>query len=465
MRAPTWLTLLALVSTTALAQQDSVSTPAYSFQEIQGIWQRATKAGALDPQLVQVLSAALESTSASDSTPAGGGFIDLDEPVPPSAPLPPASKGPPTRRLPVKSLEATTAWELHLRAVLLERMLSMLGHYRPSPGPDIQKDADTVQAFGNAAHLELFMAQALFFLEGQTLHEKCLSYQRALTHARFLGWPDVATPRLPPGWEELARRAHAFHGSGFRSMIPPHLCAFRQAVRKSEVEKTLRGDIDQRILQRVEEEVDATTHSLTGKKEQYAQALAASKVEVPTRDILALRRAVEDSGSLYEFVDRDVKMLERAPEDVSPMKPQTSLLQQLQRKREEVKASQQDASSGEAGEALREARRHLARNEALLGKLTGLVREIALLPGLDAPAREHLAGCTRLPTQVTAEGYPAFVTDLDTCLTQIAQTYSGLKQRQGSNPEETRFADKVADLSKAYIGLVNSLSQGHQVLP
>jgi len=451
MKSRGWMLLAALAPLVSLGVQaqpapgqDVTNTPLYSFTEIQETWERATKGKALEVDLKSFPGGS-----------SGGDVLKLEEPSDTAS----------VTTLPVRNLEASMARELHRRSALLERMLTMLGAYKdPTADP---KRSDKVRELGNAAHLEVFIAQSLFYLEGQTREEKCLSYGRALAHARFLGWQrGVALPTdlplVPSGWEALAGSARSFFATGFTSRIPERLCELHPLVTRSDTEEKLRGLIDKKIRARVDQATDDTFQSLSGVRARYATALGKSRIEVPTAEIFALRRAVEDSASLLQFVEEDQLMLENAPPPKTPRQPQTSLLDQLREKHQKLSTLQSNASDGSLDETLSKAGQGLEQHQKSLSELTRLLREISTTRGLDDTTRASLGVCSALPQEVTRENHPSFVTQLDTCLSQMARALEGLKQRQGADlaPAPVLFITKVNELSEVYLALLNSHTQG-----
>src|SRR6185295_8696368 len=100
--------------------------------------------------------------------------------------------------------------------------LKMMRSYADDPAtlaaerglPDEQRRGTKIQANGAAAHVELFLAYSLAYLEGESREDKCTSYLRAGDQARYLGWTpsasSVARPVVRPGWEALESQAADF---------------------------------------------------------------------------------------------------------------------------------------------------------------------------------------------------------------------------------------------------------------
>ncbi|AUX28980.1 MULTISPECIES: hypothetical protein [Sorangium] len=461
MKRRTFRVALAVVPLSALASlashAASLPTPSGpaievpSFVDVDEAFRRATAGRPLDTALLSFASNELR-PRASGGGSSGGEIIEDDV-----MPIEEVTGSVTTvRLLPIAGVEPATARELHRRVALLELLVGALRSYREPEGAPAGR-SDEVLQMANTAHLELFVAHSLAYLEGQTREEKCLSYQRAAEHARYVGFDaDFGLPvPVRAGWETLLEEARTFHAGPFAEQIPANLCAMRKAVRKAEVESMLRAGIDQRIRLRVEAEIDATSGSLAEKERQYAAALQGSAVELPTREIFLLKKTVEDTASLYELVERDTLGLERAPATTPPGQP---LISRLRAKRGEIDRIRSNASAAGVDADVAAARATLERHAALLGAVVAALREIARTPGLDWSTEEKLGVCATIPDALTPENFADYAARVDACLTEAARAYSALKDAAGaSDPTRTAFVEKVSGLSKAYIGYINSL--------
>lgn len=461
MKKRTWRVALAVVPLSAFASlashAASLPTPSGaaievpSFIDVDEAFHRATAGRPLDTALLTFASNELRPVS-SGGGDSGGGIIDEDV-----VPIEEVTGSTTTvRLLPIAGVAPEVARELHRRVALLELLLGALRSYREPEGAPPGR-SDEVLQMASTAHLELFVAHSIAFLEGQTREEKCLSYQRAIEHARYVGFgADFGLPvPVRAGWETLLEEARTFHAGPFADQIPANLCAMRKAVRKAEVESMLRAGIDQRIRARVEAEIDATSQSLAEKERQYAAALRDSAVELPTREIFLLKKTVEDTATLYEFVERDTLGLERAPATTPPGQP---LMTRLRAKRGESDRIRNNASAAGVDADVAAARATLERHAALLAAVVESLREIANTPGLDWATQEKLGVCATIPGALTPENFGEYAGRVDACLTEAARAYAALKDEAGvSDPTRTAFVEKVAGLSKAYIGYINSL--------
>ncbi|MGK3998631.1 hypothetical protein [Sorangium sp. So ce1024] len=461
MKKRTWRVALAVVPLSAFASlashAASLPTPSGaaievpSFIDVDEAFHRATAGRPLDTALLTFAANELRPVS-SGGGDSGGGIIDEDV-----VPIEEVTGSTTTvRLLPIAGVAPEVARELHRRVALLELLLGALRSYREPEGAPPGR-GDEVLQMASTAHLELFVAHSIAFLEGQTREEKCLSYQRAIEHARYVGFgADFGLPvPVRAGWETLLEEARTFHAGPFADQIPANLCAMRKAVRKAEVESMLRAGIDQRIRARVEAEIDATSQSLAEKERQYAAALRDSAVELPTREIFLLKKTVEDTATLYEFVERDTLGLERAPATTPPGQP---LMTRLRAKRGEIDRIRNNASAAGVDADVAAARATLERHAALLAAVVESLREIANTPGLDWATQEKLGVCATIPGALTPENFGEYAGRVDACLTEAARAYSALKDEAGvSDPTRTAFVEKVAGLSKAYIGYINSL--------
>lgn len=449
------LAIVASHAASALPGSTGPSFTAPSIVLIDDAWRRATGDRPLDPALLAFAQAHLAPLPSSGGAP-GDGVIDLEE----APPEPDAGASPPARvyLLPVKSLDPEAARELHRRLALLEHLLGKLRGRAAADGTLEEQAAQSEKVLqtANAAHLELFIGHTLAYLEGQTREEKCQSYQRALDHVHYLGFgaEDGMPAAVHPGWEPLLEQARTFYSEEFAHQIPANLCELRKAVTRGEVESALRTGIDQRIRARVEGELDATTRSLSEKERQYANALNASAIDVPTREIYQLRRAVEDTASLYAFVKEDKLGFETAPATTPPGKP---LIEQLRAKRSEIASIRSNANPADLDATTAAARATLKRHEDLLAGVGARLRAIAATPGLDWDAQDRLGVCTSIPETLTPENFPHYTGGLDACLSAVAVTYTALKDAGVSDPNQVAFVEKLAALSKAYIGYLKSL--------
>ncbi|WP_437672662.1 hypothetical protein [Sorangium sp. So ce131] len=446
------LASLASHAASALPGSSGTAFVAPSIVLLDDAWRAATGDRPLDPALLSFAQTHLSPSASGGGE--GSGPIDLEavtaEPIE-------GDGSPPVTRvhlLPVKSVDPESARELHRRLALLELLLGKLRDHDAADSTQEERLArsEKVLTIANAAHLELFVGHTLAYLEGQSREEKCLSYQRALGHARYLGFDaaDGMPPAVQPGWEALLEGARELYVGPFADEIPANLCELRKAVTKGEVESSLRAGVDQRIRARVEGEIDATTRSLADKERQYAAALNASEIAVPTREIFQLKRAVEDTASLYAFVDADKLGFEKAPDG----KP---LLERLREERGKIALLRSNANPADIDGAATAARATLQRHQDLLAGVAARLREIAATPGLDWAAKDRLRVCTTIPETLTAENYPAYAGDLDACLTEVAGVYAALKDAGVSDPNQVAFVEKLAALSKAYIGYLKSL--------
>ncbi|WP_437318554.1 hypothetical protein [Sorangium sp. So ce385] len=422
-----------------------------SFVDVDEAFRRATAGRPLDSALLTFASNELRPPT-SGGGGGGGGIIDED-----FVPVEEADGSSTTvRLLPIAGVAPATARELHRRVALLELLIGALRSYREPEGAPPGR-SDEVLQMATTAHLELFVAHSLAFLEGQTREEKCLSYQRATEHARYVGFAADAGLPVPvrAGWESLLEQARTFYAGPFAGQIPANLCSMRKAVSKAEVESTLRAGIDERIRFRVEAEIDATSQSLAEKERQYAAVLGASGVELPTREIFLFKKTVEDTATLYEFVERDTLGLERAPATTPPGQ---SLLSRLRAKRGEIDQIRSNASATGVAADVTAARATLERHAALLGAVVETLREIAQTPGLAFATQERLGVCATIPDALTPENFAEYAGRVDACLTEAARAYGALKDAAGaSDPTQLAFVERVSGLSKAYIGYINSL--------
>ncbi|WP_437287410.1 hypothetical protein [Sorangium sp. So ce406] len=458
MKKRSWRVALAIVPIASLASlashAASLPTPSGpaievpSFVDVDEAFRRATGGRPLDTALLSFASSEMR-PAASGGGNSGGGLIEEDV-----LPIEDVTGAVTTvRLLPIAGVEPATARELHRRVALHELLLGALRSYREPEGAPAGR-SDEVLQMANTAHLELFVAHSLAYLEGQSREEKCLSYQRATEHARYVGFgADFGLPvPVRAGWENLLEEARTFYNGPFAEQIPANLCAMRKAVRKTEVESMLRAGIDQRIRSRVEAEIDATSQSLAEKERQYAAALRDSAVELPTREIFLLKKTVEDTATLYEFVERDTLGLERAPATGQP------LLSRLRAKRGEIDRIRSNASAAGVNADVAAARATLERHAALLGAVAETLREIARTPGLDWATQEKLGVCATIPDALTPENFAEYAGRVDACLTEAARAYGALKDAAGaSDPARVAFVERVSGLSKAYIGYINSL--------
>ncbi|WP_437957447.1 hypothetical protein WME76_40025 [Sorangium sp. So ce119] len=458
MKKRSWRVALAIVPIASLASlashAASLPTPSGpaievpSFVDVDEAFRRATAGRPLDTALLSFASSEMR-PAASGGGSSGGGIIEED-----ALPIEDVTGSVTTvRLLPIAGVEPATARELHRRVALHELLLGALRSYREPEGAPAGR-SDEVLQMANTAHLELFVAHSLAYLEGQSREEKCLSYQRATEHARYVGFgADFGLPvPVRAGWENLLEEARTFYTGPFAEQIPANLCAMRKAVRKAEVESMLRAGVDQRIRSRVEAEIDATSQSLAEKERQYAAALRDSAVELPTREIFLLKKTVEDTATLYEFVERDTLGLERAPATGQP------LLSRLRAKRGEIDRIRNNASAAGVNADVAAARATLERHAALLGAVAETLREIARTPGLDWATQEKLGVCATIPDALTPENFAEYAGRVDACLTEAARAYAALKDAAGaSDPARVAFVERVSGLSKAYIGYINSL--------
>ncbi|WP_438009657.1 hypothetical protein WME89_13825 [Sorangium sp. So ce321] len=461
MKKRTWRVALAIVPVASLASlashAASLPTPSGpaievpSFVDVDEAFRRATGGRPLDTALLSFASSELRPVSSGGGS-SGGGIIDED-----AVPIEEVTGSSTTvRLLPIAGVAPATARELHRRVALLELLVGALRSYREPEGAPAGR-SDEILQMASTVHLELFVAHSLAYLEGQTREEKCLSYQRAIEHARYVGFGADSGLPVPvrAGWDTLLEEARTFHAGPFSDQIPANLCAMRKAVRKAEVESMLRAGIDQRIRSRVEAEIDATSQSLAEKERQYAAALRDSAVELPTREIFLLKKTVEDTASLYEFVERDTLGLERAPATTPPGQP---LISRLRAKRSEIDRIRANASAAGVDADVAAAHGTLERHAALLGAVAETLREIARTPGLDWATQERLGVCATIPDALTPENFAEYAGRVDACLTEAARAYGALKEAAGaSDPTQMAFVERVSGLSKAYIGYINSL--------
>jgi hypothetical protein len=453
---PRWAVLAApAVALVALASHAQTSSPSglaattYAFTDIEAMWQRATGGQPADAAWIAFLAQQLESTTAPSSTPPPGGVIDLDE-----APATPTGGSVTRRLLPVASLPCATpamgcasAADLHRRSALLERVVSALGSYRDATASATR--SQEVLELGRAAHVELFVAQSLAFLEGGTREEKCTAYRRALEHARFVGFDDASTVAVRRGWEGTLASARAFYKDTLSTQVPAALCELQPATTKAATESALRAAVDERIRDRVEREVDATKASLASKETQYATLLQRSAIAVPTKQIFALKRAVEDSATLEGFVTGDTLFLQKAPPNGK------SYLERVRETLAHLEEIRQRGDRTEISALEAEARGRLTEMQAVLARHVATLREIATLPELDATTRASMPACATIPPALTEQNFVAYADSWETCVTQVARAYSSLKDRRGDAPTYLPFLEKVTALSRAFVATAN----------
>jgi hypothetical protein len=308
--------------------------------------------------------------------------------------------------------------------------------------------------------LELFVAYAAFYLEGESKTEKCRSFDRALEHARFLGFrPDrrsgaAPTANVRESHRALHAQAWSFYAGGFASSIPQDVCDREPVVTRSEDEQRARARVDFTISGRVSGAMDKQLAALAGPQQVFKKLEDESEVQVPTRAIFQLKRAVEDSAALYQFVQSDALLLETGSRETGV----TSLLERVEAQRGRLQELKQKSEQGgiELDEGARAARSVLDKYNVTIESIVVALKEAAVLPGLDAALRSSLAPCSALPTTLTIENSETFASGLGDCMRRVADAYTSLKGRVGSDAEYVLFTQRTTDLSSAYIAYFRS---------
>ncbi|QRO02018.1 hypothetical protein JRI60_24880 [Archangium violaceum] len=435
------------LSLSAAQPGEEIVVPTYGFPQVESLWQAATGGRPLEASLITVLTTHLGQTSSGGG--GGGGGIEYDF----AAAAPRASATTTGPILPVVSLEASLARTVHERTARLDLLLGAVQGYRSEA--DSMDRSIALETWSNAAHLELFLTNTAVFLEGQTREQKCLSYERAADHARFLGWTRQSPTggpvqaRVPTGWESLRTAASSFFSNSFVHHIPDGICSLQRAIRKSEVEQTVRGAVDQAIAVKVGKEMDAALQIAQRKLEDYASAGQASHVEVPTREIFALKKSVSDTRPVHDFVVQDKLMLYSVPQG-SQKQP---LVADLEDRQKRISAIISATGAAELSAEVASARATRDAHTQFLSDTVTLLREMAVTPGLSTSARDRVKVCVTLPAAVTPQNLESLAAQLNTCLAQLATVYTELKAQSGTRPGYGDFAQKLDDLSSAYVDI------------
>jgi len=451
-----WLAVLAPAALfVSMASHADVATPTvtvtYPYDSLQEMWRRATNNVPVSAAAIAFLAdktKVVETTSAADPVPQ---VVELGEEEPP-----PSSNAPAVSRklLPIASLDVTLSRDVHHRVALLERLVAAFRDYR-DPLADANR-ANDVKVLGNTAHLELFVAHALVYLEAESREQKCASYSRAKEHASYLGWTDTSSTPPPvtvrAGWESTSSAARSYYGASFTRQIPANLCDLPIVKTRAEVENALKAQVDGRILAEAQRQVQDTVGKLGPHREAYARALDKSNLDLPTAKILALRKAVEDSSSLHAFVTDDTLMLEAGRGTTK------SFLTRLTEQAAAMRASAQTetANGGALDQTSADATAKIDAYNRTLADVVTTLKSIAATPGLDAATRASLDVCNAIPGSLTSDNFPAYAASLDRCITAVAGALSALKDRSGSHPSFTPFIQKVTALSQAHIALLNA---------
>jgi hypothetical protein len=223
--------------------------------DINAAWTRATGNQPLDPSLLQFVSSNLQ--LAAGGSASSGGSLDLEDDSSASS----SGATPHVQVFPVATLpDSNWSKELHRRVALLELLLRA-AHNTTVAAIAAGSAGSYAAAFEptiNTAHLELFVAYSVAFVEAETKDDKCNNYHRALDHAQFLGWrpggqsSSTAVPTLA-AWGGLVSQAGTLFSAsiGNPAFIPSTLCTMSPAATSSQVESQIRGDIDSAITKRV----------------------------------------------------------------------------------------------------------------------------------------------------------------------------------------------------------------------
>jgi hypothetical protein len=189
---------------------------------------------------------------------------------------------------------------------------------------------------------------------------------------------------------------------------------------------------------------------------EYTAFDQASQIDVPTRNIFNLKKAIEDSSTLYSFVALDELMLERLPPDLkvpAGLAPPVPYMTQVAAKSAQVAAIQ--ASTTAVDSNITAAAALYARHLTLLGSVVQALRDISSLPGLDPATQARMSDCANLSADtITAQSFAATASALDRCLSEVAAVYTQLSQGPAANPSYQPFINEMAELSQAYVGVV-----------
>ncbi len=455
--------LVAVVASAVQSTSGDPDLPVPEFVDLQETWTHATRGVPLPLEWVSFATNALQKPEATGKS--AGGITLIGGTSGGSS----GGSSPPVALLPIVSLASGDALEAHRRSMGLQRFLTVVSRYRPASG-SAASDAGATDArtallqalpsWTRASHLELLVTEAVMFLAGASIHEKCLHYDRLQEHAVFLDWRAVsgapaaspaggtnAAAAVPTAWGALETKAKAFYDGYLAQQASlAKVCDLSPPVSNSDVEKEVKDVLEARVVERFQELAAQVGSALETPIAGLVALEERSAVDVPTKQMFELSRSVQNTASLVDYVQKDELGLETARNGIPSLRAQAVAAEQ----------SAKDEAANQVGgmDQLDAGAADLAAALRALGAIAGKLRDIGSIAGLTT----ELALCRNIvvSNDPTPAQNDALSRDIDRCLGAIGQAYTRLSSDAGQDPrlpQFREFASKVAGLSQRIAGV------------
>src|SRR5512145_1288286 len=314
--------MVALAAGPVVGQSGDTALPVHDFTDLTKAWNLATNSG--NPLPLEWITFASTALQKPQETGKSAGGVMMIGRTSPTAAAPVAT---PVVAFPIVSLPGGDAEEAHRRNMGLQLFLTAVSRFQPTASAgSVTSEARTaliqsLPGWTRAAHLELLVTEAIFFLSAAAKHDKCLHLERLQEHAAYLGWKAVtqsaATARtevlsvLPPAWSSLESSARTFYDSNIAGQpVLETICEISPSVSNAEVETEVKNLIEQRIVMRFENLAVEIGSALDGPVSELVKLEEQSAVNVPTKELFELERTVTDTQTLVDYVKNDASGLE-----------------------------------------------------------------------------------------------------------------------------------------------------------
>jgi hypothetical protein len=451
--------LVALVASAVESSTANGELPVHDFVDLNEAWLHATRGLPLPVEWISFASTALQKP---ETTGKSAGGVTLIGGLSSSTTNTTAT---PVAILPIVSLGGSDMLEAHRRSMGLQLFITAVSRFRPSTDPNDAgvtgagvQDArmSLIQAlpgWTRATHLELFVTETVFFLQGESKHDKCLHYERLQDHARSLGWTPTAPPAgmgtsaaVPAAWSVLESSAKGFYVSYISGQsVLPKVCELSRSVTSDDLEKEIKDIVERRLVERFQELAGQVGSAMETPLANLVALENQSVVDVPTKAMFELNRATQNTASIVTYVQKDELGLESG-----------SLSWRMQAAEAERRAASEVQNQIGGLERLDAARAELAATLHELRNISSKLQQIGSLAGFGT----ELAACQRLGvvSEPTPSQNDALIRGFDACLGAIGRAYTRLKTEADQDPRGPafrEFASKVAGLSQRIADVYN----------
>ncbi len=428
-----------------------------AFTEVEAKWQQAQGSGSLNTSGWKFLEGA---PIAVEPPPSDDDDDVVAGPKPKPAPVP-------GRENQTNKVFKTFKLASQERAGLVQRMAYLELFLRAADGYSLAKDPEVentaaselsgrsaaVLGWRTRAQIELALIKLALGFDAPAWSDKCGNFNQASGYATILKIDGTSVPAeartlftsLGNFDRQFALRSDTQAASGFSLA---KLCQLPPPSSKTQQESDARKVVNRYIQSELLTIVHDTRTLLKGPAEAYQSVSNAAIADVPTNDILELRRRIENTLSKLKLVSDDMLQLYSSPN--TGASPVEALTEQL--KKADLKQLFQKTQA--AANLTQSLAVPLAEYQEKLGKF---FTDVERLGQISPQVKKECDGLRvifdkwNIATQAQPE---ALNTRLSSCLDEASQAYAN-KTSQGMSEEEAQKRDLLNEVSKLSCKLTN----------